>query len=115
MNEHKLARGIGWLSLGIGLQLLLAPAFSTRAFGMGERPNIGRIMGARDLVVGAWLLRSGDTRTWLLARGLNDAVDATIILGGAVSGAFPRDRAPIGVAVATSFSVASLLLARRLG
>ena len=112
MDKQKLARGIGWLSLAIGLSLVVSPTPGTRAFGMGERPTLGRIMGLRDLVVGAGLLRGEDTRTWLITRGINDAADAAIILGGAASGAFPRDRAPVGAAVATSLSVASLLLAR---
>ncbi len=114
MDKHKLARGIGWLSVAVGLQLVVAPRSGTRGFGMGDRPTLGRIMGVRDLVVGAGLLRGEDTRTWLLARGINDAVDAAIILGGAASGTFPRDRAPVGIAIATSLSVVSLLLARRL-
>ena len=114
MNEYKLARGIGWLSVVVGLQLVVAPKIGTRNFGMGERPTLGRIMGARDLVVGAGLLRGKDTKAWLVARGINDAVDAATILGGAALGIFPRDRAPVGLAVATSLSVASLLLARRL-
>ena len=114
MDVQKIARGIGWLSIAVGAQLVVAPRSGTRNFGMGERPTLGRIMGARDLVVGAGLLRGEDTRAWLIARGINDAVDAAIILGGAASGAFPKDRAPIGLAVATSLSVASLLLARQL-
>lgn len=115
MDEHKLARGIGWLSVVVGLQLVVAPVSGTRGFGMGDRPTLGRVMGARDLVIGAGLLRGEDTRAWLLARSVNDAVDAVIILGGAAVGAFPRNRAPVGLAVATSLSVASFLLARRLG
>ena len=103
------------MSIVVGLQLVVAPRSGTRNFGMGERPTLGRIMGARDLVVGAGLLHGEDTRSWLIARGINDAVDAAIILGGAASGAFSRDRAPIGLAVATSLSIVSLLLARRLG
>ena len=114
MDEHKLARGIGWLSVAVGLQLVVAPVSGTRGFGMGDRPALGRVMGIRDLVVGAGLLRGEDTRAWLIARGVNDAVDAAIILGGAATGAFPRNRAPVGFAVATSLSVASFLLARRL-
>lgn len=114
MDVHKIARGIGWLSIAVGLQLVVAPRSGTRNFGMGERPILGRVMGVRDLVIGAGLLRGEDTRTWLLARGINDAVDAAIIVGGAASGAFPRDRAPVGLAVATSLSIASLLLAERL-
>ena len=114
MNEHKLARGIGWLSVAVGLQLVVAPRSGTRGFGMGDRPTLGRVMGVRDLVVGAGLLRGEETRAWLIARGINDALDAALILGGAASGAFPRNRAPVGIAVATSLSVVSLLLARRL-
>ncbi len=114
MDEHKLARGIGWFSLAIGLRLVVAPMPGTRAFGMGERPALGCVMGVRDLVVGAGLLRGENTRTWLMARGINDALDAALILVGMASGAFPRDRAPVGLAVVTSFSVASLLLAKRL-
>ncbi|QIN79720.1 hypothetical protein GBA65_15595 [Rubrobacter marinus] len=113
MDERKLARGIGWLSLAVGLQLVVAPTSATRPFGMGDSPTLGRIMGVRDLVVGAGLLR-GDTRTWLLARGINDAADAAIVLGGMATGAFPRNRAPVGLTIATSLSVASLLLAGRL-
>ncbi len=113
MDEQKLARGIGWLSLAIGLSLVISPTPGTRAFGMGDRPTLGRLMGARDLVVGTGLLRGKETKTWLMARGINDALDAALILVGMVSGAFPRDRAPVGFALATSFSVASLLLARR--
>ena len=114
MDEHKLARGVGWISVAIGLGLVVAPTPGTRRFGMGDSPTLGRIMGVRDLVVGAGLLRGQNTRTWLLARGINDAADAAIILGGMATGSFPRDRAPVGIVIATSFSVASLLLARRL-
>ena len=89
MNEHKLARGIGWLSVVVGLRLVAAPASGTRGFGMGDRPTLGRIMGVRDLIVGAGLLRGKDTRTWLMARGINDAADTALILAGAASGASP--------------------------
>ncbi len=37
--------------------------------GMGERPNLGRLLGARDLVLGAGLLRGQSEATWLRARG----------------------------------------------
>ncbi len=114
MDEHRLARGVGWLSIGVGLTLLAAPTRAVRGLGMGERPNLGRLMGARDLVLGAGLLRGENTTTWLRARGISDALDAAIILGGAISGAFPRNRALVGLAMATGFSVLSFVLARRL-
>jgi hypothetical protein len=114
MDEHRLARMVGWVSLGLGLALVASPARTVKQLGMGERPNLGRLLGARDLVLGAGLLRSESTATWLRARGIADALDAALILGGASLGAFPRSRAPVGLATATGFAGLSFLLARRL-
>ncbi len=47
-------------------------------------------------------------------RGIADALDAALIIGGAATGAFRRDRAPIGLAVAAGFSTLSFWLAQRL-
>ena len=114
MDEHGLARGLGWISIGIGLAAVAAPVPVMNVFGIGERPKLGRFLGARDLVLGAGLLRGEDKAAWVRARGVADALDAARILGGAASGAFRRDRAPIGLAMAAGFSALSFRLARRL-
>ena len=115
MNEHRLARGVGFVSLGVGLALLVAPARTVEAFGMGEHKRLGRLLGVRDLILAAGLLHGGNPAPWLRARALSDAADAALLAGGAASGAFPRGRAAFGVAVAAIFSVFSFVLARRLG
>lgn len=114
MDENKLARGIGWVSIGVGLALIVTPRWMTKGFGMGERPNLGRFLGVRDLVLGAGLLRSESLAPWLQARAISDVGDAALLTGGAVSGAFPRSQAMVGLTVATTFSVLSFALARRL-
>ena len=114
MNEHKLAHGIGWVSIGVGPALVVAPTRMTKGFGMGERSNLGRFLGIRDLVLGAGLLRSENRAPWLHARAISDAGDAALLIGGAASGAFPRGQAMVGLTVATTFSVLSFVLARRL-
>ena len=115
VDEHKLARSIGWLSVGVGLALVVAPKLTVRVFGMGERPNLGRFLGMRDLVIGAGLLsRRENPAPWLRARALSDAGDATLLLAGAASGVFPRGRAMFGFAVASAFSVFGFILTRRL-
>ena len=70
MDERGLARLVGWVSLGLGLALVASPARTVKRLGMGERPNLGRLLGVRDLVLGAGLLRGGSEATWLRARGL---------------------------------------------
>ena len=114
MDEHGLARILGWVSVGVGLTASVAPVPVMNALGMGERPTLGRLFAARDLVLGAGLLLSENKAAWVRARGVADALDAAVILAGASSGAFRRDRAPIGIASAAIFSVLSFRLARGL-
>jgi hypothetical protein len=114
MDEHGLARILGWVSIGVGLAALAAPGPLMKAIGLGDRPNLGRILGVRDLVLGAGLLRGQNTAGWCRVRGIADALDVVLIIGGAATGAFRRDRAPIGVATGAGFSALSFWLARRL-
>ena len=86
-----------------------------KAIGLGDRPSLGRFLGVRDLVLGTGLLLGGqNTAAWCKARGIADALDVALIIGGAATGTFRRDRAPVGVATGASFSALSFWLARRL-
>jgi hypothetical protein len=114
MDERGLARLVGWVSLGLGLALIASPARTVKRLGMGERPNLGRLLGVRDLVLGAGLLRGGSEATWLRAGGWRTPWTRRLILGGLSLGAFPKSRAPVGLASATGFAILSFLLARRL-
>jgi hypothetical protein len=82
---------------------------------MGERKRFGWFLGAKDLVIGAGLLRSENVRPWLTTSALSDAQDAALLVGGIASGTFPRGKAAFGLAVATGLCASSLALARRLG
>jgi hypothetical protein len=114
MNAQRLARTLGWGSLGIGLMAVVVPAPLTNALGMGDRPRLARLLAARDLVIGTGLLRSQNTAAWCRARGIADALDVALIFVGAASGAFRRDRASIGIASGAASSALSFWLARRL-
>lgn len=48
----KLAHGLGWLSLGIGLYQLLAPGKLTQQLGMQGSENSMRACGAREIMSG---------------------------------------------------------------
>ena len=113
MDERGLARMLGWVSIGIGLAAVAAPGPLMKAIGLGDRPNLGRFLGWRDLVLGTGLLRGQNTAAWCRARGIADAQDVALIIGGAATGAFRRDRAPIGVASGAGFSALSFWLAQQ--
>jgi carbon monoxide dehydrogenase subunit G len=110
----RLARALGWVSIEGGTALVAAPGPLMRTFGLGDRPNLGRFLGVRDLVIGTGLLRAQNTAGWCRLRGIADALDATLIIVGVASGVFRRDRAPIGVASGAGFGALSFWLARRL-
>ena len=57
----KLARGLGWLSLGMGLYQLVAPRRLGRALGMPHRANSIRACGAREIVSGIGALSDNPT------------------------------------------------------
>ena len=115
MDEYKLTRAVGLVSLGVGLALLAAPARTIESFGMGEHKELGRFLGVRDLILAAGLLWSENPAHWLRARAVSDAADAALLAGGAAFGAFPRGRSMLGFAIAVGFSALSFILARRLG
>ncbi len=56
VDEHRLARILGWVGIGAGTVAIVAPVRAVSVFGMGERPNLGRVLGARDLVLGVGTL-----------------------------------------------------------
>jgi hypothetical protein len=114
MDEQRLVQTLGWVSMGAGLALVAASGPLMKAFGLGDRPNLGRFLGVRDLVLGTGLLRGQNPAAWCRARGIADALDVVLIIGGAATGAFRRDRALIGVASGAGFGALSFWLARRL-
>src|SRR5436190_2202008 len=103
MDDHKLARQIGLLSLGVGLGMLAASGRTARLLGMGEHREIVRYLGARDLVIGAGLVSGRAPRRWVQARMVADMTDTVMLATGLVTGAFDRRKAVLGIGVAVGF------------
>ena len=66
--------GVGWVSLGMGLLLTLAPRSGAALLGWEDRVPLARVIGAVDLIVGPGLLLDRARRTrWMGARVLLSA------------------------------------------
>jgi hypothetical protein len=78
-TADHLARGLGWLSLGLGLAQLLAPGRFSRALGMhGMEPWV-RTYGAREIASGVLTL-SAEKKLGLWSRVGGDILDiATLV------------------------------------
>ena len=57
MSGKMMAKAVGWLSIGVGLVALVAPPRIGGLVGYVEKPVLLRLVGVRDLCIGAGLLR----------------------------------------------------------
>lgn len=79
-------RSVATLSLLGGGALLLAPRATGALFGLPtSSAALLRVLGARDVAIGAALL-SGAHRAGMLARGVSDAFDTALIVREGIAG-----------------------------
>lgn len=82
----RLARGLGWFSLGLGLSQLLAARRYTHALGVEGREGLVRLAGVRELTHGLLSL-SVDRKAGLWSRVGGDALDMALL-----AAALPNNR-----------------------
>lgn len=74
MPTHRVAEGLGWLSVVVGLAEILAPRSLARLIGAG-RATFVRSCGIREIVAGMGILAGRRTGFWLWARVAGDVLD----------------------------------------
>ncbi|QOR37337.1 hypothetical protein HNO52_01540 [Billgrantia diversa] len=73
-GTDRLARGIGWLGIGIGIFQLLSPRSVTRSLGVEGSEGLVRTCGTRGLVTGIGALTE-DPKPALWAKAAGDVLD----------------------------------------
>jgi len=116
-QREKATNAIAIGRIAVGASAWLTPNLSGRIFGLDpegnpQRPYVGRLFGARDVVLGAGALRSPRKQkdAWLTA-GL--ACDVADVAAGALAGArgqLPPAAAALVTATAGAFAVAGYWL-----
>jgi hypothetical protein len=112
---HRLAQGLGWFSIGLGLTELLAPRAVGRFLGMEERTELLRAYGAREIVAGVGILAQEDPTPWIWGRVGGDVLDlGTLALGLGRSNP-QRGNVAIAVGAVAGVTALDVLCARSLG
>lgn len=81
-TAFKLAKGLGWLSIGLGLAELLAPKDVARligARGVASSHTTLRIIGLRGLISGVGILSRTKDPSWIWARLGGDILDVALL------------------------------------
>src|SRR3954469_22817411 len=75
MNDEKLAAGLGWFSIGLGLAELVAPRKVGEVAGMRGHDYSLRAAGMRELLSGVGILSQPRAAGWLWSRVAGDVMD----------------------------------------
>lgn len=115
-SGDRLGRGLGWFSLGLGLAQVAAPGALARLIGVPDTDDartLLRIVGVRELAVGAGLLdrpRSGGYR-W--ARAAGDVIDLGLLARALTMRRAARGRVLAALATVASVTALDLFAATR--
>ena len=82
-QPERIAEGLGWLSVGLGLAQIFAPRAVCRLAGVPVSPTFVRICGLRELACGIGILTHEHSALWVQARVAGDAIDLAALAGSA--------------------------------
>src|SRR5579859_3430839 len=81
-NTRRLARALGWFSLGLAAAELAMTRSLSRLIGIRSTPRSRAIMrgaGSRELLAGAGILSGYASRAWLWSRAIGDVMDLALL------------------------------------
>lgn len=79
---ERLARGLGWFSIGLGLAELLLPRTLARASGLRGRETLLQVYGLREVATGLAILAARDPTPGVWSRVAGDALDLATLGSG---------------------------------
>jgi hypothetical protein len=79
MDFKKVAVGLGWFSIGLGVVELIAPRALARFLG-SDRSGVVRSFGAREALAGVALLTQRNKAPWMWARVAGDVLDLAALV-----------------------------------
>ncbi len=114
MNEERLATGLGWFSIGVGLAEVAAPKRMARLIGIRERPGLIRGLGFREIASGVGILANRRPAAWLWSRVAGDAMDLSLLGSALKSSRRERGRTAVATAAVAGVTVLDLVCSRQL-
>jgi uncharacterized membrane protein len=114
MREERLARALGWFSVGLGLAELVAAGRLSRTLGLGDRPGLVRAYGMREIANGAGLLAQRRRAPWLWARVGGDLLDMATLGAALRPSNKRRNQAAAATVTVAAITALDLYSARQL-
>ena len=113
-RTDRLATRVGWVSLGMGAAMTLAPRRSAALLGWADRGGLARLVGGVDLILGAGLLRGRRRARWMLVRAILNAILCLIYARILAEGQPRRGGPAAGAGLMAALALFDYSLSRRL-
>jgi hypothetical protein len=114
MNVIRLARFLGWFSIGLGLAEIVGGRTLAEKLGMTGRTKLIRGFGMREVANGVAILAAPASAPLLWARVGGDALDLATLAGTPSYGARERSNVKLAIAAVAGITLLDILCATRL-
>ena len=114
---ERLARALGWFSLGLGLAQIAAPSKVAQLIGVDDDDatiTMMRVVGAREIASGIGILTQPKPTPWLWARVGGDAMDLTLLKSAMESPRANRNRVATATTAVLGIAAVDALCGTRL-
>lgn len=113
-SPEQLARGLAWLSVGLGIAQVLAPRTVSRLIGVPFPATLTILCGVREIATGIGILTQDDPAPWMRARVAGDALDLAGIAAGLMVPGADRRRIAVATAAIAGVTAADVYCSRAL-
>ena len=116
-DMDRLARALGWFSLGLGFAQIAAPSKVAQLIGVendDETITVMRVLGAREIASGLGILTQPKPAPWLWARVGGDAMDLALLRMALSSPRSDRNRVAAATAAVAGIAAVDALCSTRL-
>ncbi len=116
-GSERLARGLGWLSVGLGVAEIAAPRALARMIGVRDDDRLHRTMvalGVRELVSGVGILTRPRSAPWLWSRVGGDVMDLALLGSALRSDDSKRGRVAAATAAVAGLTLLDMVTGREL-
>lgn len=115
--ENRIANGLGWFSIALGLAEIAAPRSVAKLIGIpdgGRTSTVLRVYGMREVAAGVGILLQDNPSAWLWARVGGDLLDMSSLGKAIASDDTERGRAGAAAAAVAGITALDIYCAQRL-
>ena len=113
-TPEQLARGLGWLSIGLGIAQVVAPRTVAGLVGVPLPATLTVLYGLREIVSGIGILTQEDAAPWMKVRVAGDALDLAGLGAGLMMPSADRRRISVATAAVAGITAADVYCSREL-